>query len=47
MTLKSQAKFDEKRTCGLEKEKFDKFLTQHLKASELVFSSDSFFQSRK
>ena len=34
MTLKSDVKFGEKLTCGLD-EKFGQFLPEHLKVSEL------------
>ena len=37
MTLKNDAKFEEKLTCGLENDikKFGKFLPEHLKVSKL------------
>ena len=47
MTLKSHAKFEEKLTCGLENEEFDKFSSEHFKVSKLVFSWNHFVQSRK
>ena len=46
MTLKSHAKFEEKLTCGLENDEAN-FHENHLKVSKLVFSWDSFVQSRK
>ena len=47
MTLKSPAKFEEKLTCGLENEEFDKFSSEHFQVSKLVFSWNCFVQSRK
>ena len=47
MTLKSHAKFEEKLTCGLENEEFDKFSSEHFKVSKLVFLWNCFVQSRK
>ena len=35
MTRKSDAKFEEKLTCGLEKEEFGKFSLEHGKVSKL------------
>ena len=35
MTLRSDAKFEEKLTCGLENEEFGKFSVEHLKVLEL------------
>ena len=37
MTLKSPAKFEEKLTCGLENEEFDKFSSEHFKVSNWYF----------
>ena len=48
MTLKSNAKFEEKLACGLENDKeFGKFSSEHLKVSKFVLSWDHFVQSRK
>ena len=48
MILKSNAKFEEKLTCGLENDRnLIKFSSEHLKLSKLVFSWDPFVQSRK
>ena len=49
MIPKSAATFEENLTCGFGKrhEEFGKFSSEHLKVSKLVFSWDSFVQSRK
>ena len=50
MTLKIDAKFEEKLTCGFEndmKNIYGKFSPQHLKVSKLGLSWDPFVQSRK
>ena len=48
MTLKSHAKFEEKLACGLENDmrNLTNFHQNHLNMSKLVFSWDSFVQSR-
>ena len=49
MTLKADAKFEQKRTCCLENgmSKFCKFSPEQLKVSKLRFSWDPLIQSRK
>ena len=49
MTLKGDAKFEEKLTLGLEKmhEEYSRFSPEHLKVSKLGLWWDPLFQSRK
>ena len=48
MSLKGDAKYEEKLTCGLENDKeYGKFSPEHLKVSKLGFQWDPLIQSRK
>ena len=49
MTLECDAKFEEKRTCGLKNDmrNLAKSSPEYLKVSKLIFSWDPFVQRRK